>query len=130
MARAALIPVYAESGNAAGLLVFEDDGLVFVAGDCGADLGWGFAEFGLLGGEEAFLGAGGALRAVEGLKATAKAGMAEGPVTAAVAGELIDDVAHFGGLLVDVDLPWVAEVFAGQFGAREDGRQGADGEGR
>ena len=126
MARAALIPVYAESGNIAGLLIFEDDGFVFVACDGGTDLGRGLAELGLLGGEEAFLGAGGALGAVEGLKATAETGVAECAVAAAVAGELVDDVADFSSLLVDVDLPGVAEVFAGELGAGEDGRKFRD----
>ena len=105
------------------LLLVEVDGLVFVAGDGFADLGWVFAEFGLLVGEEALLGASGALGAVQAFKAAAQAGVAEGAVAAAVAGELVGDAGDFSYVLIDVDLPGVAEVVSGKFGAGQEGRQ-------
>ena len=97
-----------------------------MAGDGCADLGWGFAQPGLLVGVEAFLGAGGALGAVESLEAAAQAGVAESAVATAVAGKLVGHAGNFGHLLVDVDLPWVTEVFACKLAAGEDGWQGAD----
>ncbi len=74
-------------------------------------------------GEEGLLGAGGALGAVQPLIATAQAGVAQGAVAAAVAGKLVEHVAHLGRLLVDVHLPGIAEVLAGQLRARQDRRQ-------
>ena len=112
------------------LLLLEVNAFVFVAGDGGPNLRWRFAEPGLLVGEEALLGAGGALGAVQAFEATAQAGVAEGAVATAVARELIDDAGDLGHLLVNMDLPGIAEVFAGELAAGEDGRQGADLEGR
>jgi len=97
-----------------------------VTGDAGANLGRGLAEPGLLVGVKAFLRAGGALGAVQSLKATAQAGVAQRAVAAAVAGELISDVADLGNLLVDMHLPGITEVVAAEFCAGEDGRQRAD----
>jgi hypothetical protein len=59
-----------------GLLLLQVDGFVVVAGDAGANLSGRFPELRLLVGVEAFLGAGGALGAVQPLKATAQAGVA------------------------------------------------------
>ena len=101
-----------------------------MVGDGGANLDGGLAEFELRVGEEGLLGAGGALGAVQALVATAQAGVAESAVAAAVARELVEDVSDLDGLLIDVDLPGIAEVLAGELGAREDGGQGADLEGR
>ena len=51
--------------------------------------------------------------------------MAQGAVATAVAGKLVEHVADLDRLLVDVNLPGVAEVLAGQLRAGEDRRQGA-----
>ena len=91
-----------------------------MAGDGGADLGGRFAQLGLLVCEETFLGAGGALGAVLALKTAAQAGMAQGAVATAVAGELIGDTADFGYLIVNVPLPVVGKACSGN-----EGRQGA-----
>jgi hypothetical protein len=109
-----LLLFYDDLDSCCSLLLFEVDTLEFVALDGSADLGRRFAQFGLLVGEEAFFGAGGALRAVQALKAAAQAGMAKSTVAPAVAGELVEDVPDAGGLLVDVHLPGVLEVFAGK----------------
>jgi hypothetical protein len=97
-------------GSLSELLFFELDGLVLVAGDAGADFGWCSAQFGLLVDEEALFGASGAFGAMQALKAAAQAGVAEGAVAAAIAGELIGDAADFRHLLVHVHLPGVTET--------------------
>ncbi len=108
------------------LLLFEVDALVLMAGDAGADLSGGLAGLGQAIGVEGFLSAGGALGSMQALVAATQAGVAQGAIAAAVAGQLIDDIANFDCLLIDVDLPGIAEVLTGEFGASEDGRQGAD----
>ena len=114
------------SSVSADLLLLEVDALEGMVFDGVADLCWGLAEPGLLIGVEGFLGAGGALGAVVALKAATQAGVSEGAIATAITGELVEHAADFGGLLVDVHLPWVAETLAGEPGAAEDGRQGAD----
>src|SRR3569833_126361 len=96
------------------LLLFEGDLLVGVLGDAGADLGWGFAGLGHCIGVEGFLRACGALGTVVALVAATQAGVAAGAISPAVAGKLVDDVPDLGGLLVDVHLPGVLEVLAGE----------------
>lgn len=108
------------------LLLFEVDLLVGVLHDAGANLRGSFACLGHCIGVKRLLRAGGALRAVVALVATAQAGVAQGAVAAAVARELVENVADLRGLLIDVRLPWVAEVLAVELGARQDGWQGAD----
>ena len=85
-----------EAALAVVILLSRSIDLVLVARDAGADLRGRFAELGLLVCEEAFLGAGGALGAVQPFKATAQAGVAQGAVAAAVAGQLVGHAAHFG----------------------------------
>jgi hypothetical protein len=108
-----------------GLLFFEIDGLVFVAANGFANLRRRLAEFGLLVGKDAFFCACGALGAVHPFEATAQAGVAQGAVATAIAGELVGHAADFGHILVDMLLPVVGEFVAGK-----QGRQGADLEGR
>jgi len=62
-----------------------------VACDAGANLRGRPASLGLVVGVEAFLGAGGALGGVRRLVATVQAGVAQGAVAAAVAGQLINN---------------------------------------
>ena len=85
-----------------------------MADDGVANLGHGLAQLELPGGEEGLFGAGRALGTVQPLVATAQAGVAQRAVAAAVAGKLVEHVAHPGRLLVDVHLPGIAEVLAGQ----------------
>ena len=92
------------------LLLFEVDGLIFVTGNGGADFGWCSAKFGLLVNEEAFFGASRAFGAMQALKAASQAGMAEGAIAAAVAGQLIGDAADFRHLLVNMYLPGITEA--------------------
>jgi hypothetical protein len=47
--------------------------------------------------------------------------MAQGAVTAAIAGELVDYAAHLGHLLINVDLPGEAKIFAGKLVTGHDG---------
>ena len=105
------------------LLLIEIDGLVVVARDAGANLRGCPASFGLVVGVEAFLGAGGALGAVQVFIATVQAGVAEGAIAAAVAGQLIDDAGNLRGQLVDANLPVVAEVRARQLRSVKNRRQ-------
>jgi hypothetical protein len=100
--------------HTAELLLLEVDALVIVAGDARADLSGSLALFGQPVGVEAFLGARGALGAMQAFITTAQAGMAERAVTAAVAGKLVEDFSDPGRLLVDVNLPRILEVRAGQ----------------
>src|SRR5437899_702052 len=85
--------------------LFQVDAFVFVPGDGGADLRRALAQLGLLIGEKAFLGAGGALRAVKRFEAAPQAGMTESAVATAIAGKLVNHAADFGGLFINVDLP-------------------------
>jgi hypothetical protein len=110
--RSVRITVNYEPGTAS--LLFEVDRFVLVAGDAGADLGGRFAQPGLLVGVEALLGAGGAFSAVERLKATAQAGVAQRAIAAAVAGQLVGHAADFGNVLVDMHLPGITEVGTGE----------------
>src|ERR1035437_10339010 len=121
-----LLPFYANSCFAAArLLLLQIDALVLVADNGGANLRGSLAQLGLLVSKEAFLGAVGTLRAVRGLIATVQAGVAQGAVATAIAGKLIDHAADLDRLLITVDLPWIAEVFAGEFLAGKNRRQGA-----
>jgi len=106
------------------LLFFEVDRLEFVAGDALANLGRGLACFVLREGIEGFFGAGGTFRAVQTFIATAQAGVAESAIAAAVAGELVEQVADLRSLLIDMPLPGILEVLAGELCAGKDGRQG------
>ena len=108
------------------LLVFQVDGLVFVAVDGLADLGRRLAELGLLVSEQPFFGAGGALSAVQSLETTAQTRMTQGTVASAIAGELIRHVADFRHILIDVNLPRVPEVLASELVVGKDRRQGTD----
>jgi hypothetical protein len=108
------------------LLLLEIDVLVDVLGDTGADLGGSLAGLGHGVSIEGLLRAGGALGAVQTLITTAQAGVAESAVATAVAGELVNHVTYFGGLLIDVHLPGIAEVFTSKPGSGEDRRQRAD----
>lgn len=108
------------------LLLLEIDLFVGVLCDAGTDLCGRLSGLGHGVGVEGFLRAGGALRTVQTLVATAQAGMSQGPVASAIAGELIEHVTDFPGLLVDVDLPGVAEILTGQFRARQHGGKRGD----
>ena len=108
------------------LLLFEVDALVLMAGDACTDFSGGLTGLGQAIGVEGFLSAGGALGSMQALVAATETGVAQGAIATAVAGQLIDDIANFDCLLVDVDLPGIAEVLSGELGAGEDGRQGAD----
>jgi len=121
-----LVLFYDASGFRRVLLLLEVDAFVLVALDGGADLGRRLAQSGLLVGEKALFGAGGALGAVQAFEATAQTGMAQGPVTAAVARKLVEDIPNPGSFLVDVHLPGVLEVLTGEPRSGKDGRQGAD----
>jgi len=91
------------------LLLFEIDGFEGVFFDGVADLGRSLSESSLLVGEDCFLGAGGALGAVQALKTAAQAGVSQGAVAPAIAGELIEHISDMGGLLIDVELPGILE---------------------
>ena len=106
-------------------MLFKVDLQVLVPCNGGADLRRRLAEFGLLVGKEAFLGAGGTFGSMQPLEATPQAGMAQGQIAAAVAGKLVNHVADLGYLLVDVPLPGIAEIRPREFCAGQDGRQGA-----
>jgi hypothetical protein len=108
------------------LLLLQVDGFVVVPRDADANLDWRLTLLGQAVGVERFFGTGGALGAVKPLIATAQAGVAKSPIAAAVAGKLVEDVADFARLLIDVNLPGITEILAGQLGAGEDGRQSAD----
>src|SRR5580704_10146085 len=95
------------------LLLFEIDLLVRVLSDAGADLGRRLSGLGHCVSVESLLRAGGALRPVVALEATAQAGVSQGAVAAAVAGKLVEHIPDLRGLLIDVHLPGIAEVFAG-----------------
>ena len=95
--------------------LFQIDLLVLVPGNGGADLRRLLAELGLLIGEEAFLGAGGALGPVQTFKTAAQAGVAQGPIAAAVAGKLVDHAADLSHLLINVLLPGISEVLPSSF---------------
>ncbi len=56
------------------------------------------------------------------LIATAQAGVAQGAIAPAIAGELVEYVSDFGGLLVNVNLPRILEVFARELSARKNRR--------
>jgi hypothetical protein len=106
-------------------LPVEIDRFVLAALDAGADLSGRPALLRLLVRVEAFLGAGGARGSVQAFKATAQAGMAQGAVAAAVAGELVSDAAHLGDLLIYVALPGILKAGSGELGAMQDGRKRA-----
>ena len=106
-------------------MLLEIDGFVVVPGDAGANLRGRLTLLCQAVGVERFLGTRGALGAVQTLVATAQAGVAKSPIAAAVAGKLVEDVADFARLLIDVHLPGITEILAGQLGAGEDGRQSA-----
>ena len=108
------------------LLLLEVDLLVGVLGNAGADLGRRFACFRHGVGVERLLRTGGALGAVIGLVTAAQASVAKRAVAAAVAGELVDHGSNLDSLLIDVHLPRILEMLAGQFGAGKDGRQCGD----
>src|SRR5208283_4319151 len=108
------------------LLLFEVDLFVLVASDAGADLGGRPSGLGLEIGVEAFGGADVALGAVDGLVAAMQAGVAEGPVAAAVARQLINDARDLRRQLIGAHLPVVAEVRSLELRAVEDGRNGLD----
>jgi hypothetical protein len=97
-----------------------------VARDGFPNLCWSLAKLGLLVSKEALFGAGGTLSAVQALKTTAQAGMAQGAVAAAIAGKLIGHAGDFGHLLVDMDLPGIAEVFAGELVTGKNRRESRD----
>jgi len=78
------IPVLPPPAASSGLLLFQVDALVFVAGDGGANLGRGLACLGHPVGEKAFPGAGVALGAVRCLVATAQASVPQRAVATAV----------------------------------------------
>ena len=107
----------------AELLLFQIDRLIRMGCNSGADLHGGLTEPGLLVGIDAFLGAGGALRSVEGFKAAAQAGVAEVAVAAAIAWELVNYVAYLSRILIDMDLPRIAEAVTGKPGSGDDWRQ-------
>ena len=100
-------------------MLLECDAFVVAVGDAGADFGGGLALPGHAISVDAFFGAGGALGAVQALKAAAQAGVAEGAIAAAVAGQLIKDVPDFCGLLVDMNLPGILEVRACELSTRK-----------
>ena len=62
----------------------------------------------------AFFGAGSAFGAMQVFKTTAQAGVADGPVAAAVAGQLIQDTGNLGRILIDLHLPGQLKIDAGQ----------------
>ena len=97
-----------------------------MASDAGANLRGRPGGLGFVVGVKAFLGAGRALGAVQVFIATVQAGVAEGAIAAAVAGQLIDDAGNLRGQLVDANLPVVAEVRARQLGAVKNRRQCTD----
>jgi hypothetical protein len=95
-------------------LPLQVDLFIVVPCNGGADLGWLFAKLSLLISKKAFLGTGGALSPMQPFKTTAQAGVPESSVAAAVAGKLIQNAAHLGGLLINVFLPWIPEVLTGK----------------
>jgi hypothetical protein len=97
-----------------GLLLFEVDLLVRVLRNSSADLGGSLAGLGHGVGVERLLRACGALGAVVALVAAAQARVAKRPVAAAIARKLVYNAADLCGLLVDVHLPGVLEVLAGE----------------
>jgi hypothetical protein len=105
------------------LLPVEVNRLVLAPRNGSSNLRRRFAQLGLLVSKQALFGAGGALGAVQAFKAAPQAGMTQSAVTAAVAGQLVENVAHLGCILVDVHLPGIAEVISSQFGAGKNWRQ-------
>src|SRR5271170_6770584 len=74
------------------LLVFQGDRFVLMALNCTANLDWRLAQLGLLVGKKAFLGTGGAFGPVHSLEAAPETGVAERPVAAAIARQLVQHV--------------------------------------
>ena len=105
------------------LLLLQIDLFVSVLGDAGANLGRSLACLGHGKGIERLLGARGALGAMQTFVAAAQAGVAESSIAAAVARKLVKHVSDLGRLLINVHLPWIAEVFASQLRARQHRRQ-------
>src|SRR6185312_3762696 len=99
------------------------DRFEFLALDAGANLFGRPALLRFLERVGAFFRAGGTDGAVGAREATVQAGMAEGTVAAAITGKLIEDAGNLGGLVVDLNLPLLAEEGSGELRAGEDGRQ-------
>ncbi len=57
-----------------------------------------------------FFGAGAAFGAMQVLKTTAQAGMADGPVAATIAGQLVEDIGDLGRICIDLRLPRQLEI--------------------
>ena len=94
--------------------------------DRSTNLCWSLAKLSLLIGEQPLLGAGRAFCPVQALEATAQTCMAQSAVAAAIAGQLVQHARNLRGILVDVNLPRVAEVLPGKFGSAQNGRKGTD----
>ena len=107
------------------LLLLQVDALVLAAADSGTNLGRGLASPGLAVGDEDLFGASGALSAVQPLETTPETGVAQSPIAAAIAWKLKDHIPYLGCLLINVDLPGVAEVLTGELGTGKDRRQRA-----
>ena len=71
----------------------------------------------------AFFGAGSAFGAMQVFKTTAQTGMADGPVAATIAGQLIQDTGNLGSILIDLHLPGQLKIDAGQLFAVQNRRQ-------
>ena len=82
--------------------------------DCASNLDRGLSQLRLLIREKALLGAGGAFRAVQAFKTTAQARMPQGAVATAIARQLVQNPRDLGGVLVDMDLPWITEILSGK----------------
>jgi hypothetical protein len=108
------------------LLLFKIDLLVSMLRNAGTDLRRCLSSFGHCVSVEGLLSASRALSAVIAFVATPQAGVAESPVAATVARELIEHSADLRGLLVDVYLPGILKVFASKLRTRKDWRESRD----
>ncbi len=99
------------------------DLLPIAAFDAGADPCWSPAFARHLIGVIALFSAGPTFGAMQILETTAEAGVSDGPVAAAIAGQLIQDAGDLGCILVDLHLPRQLEVRSSQLFPAKNGRE-------